>query len=74
MEKQIANAQTVWTKEDAAKFLKVNIRTIETWMAAGILPYYKLGRRTVRFKPADLQAHLDASCRVLNNVAKRLRG
>jgi excisionase family DNA binding protein len=62
----------LWTKDDAARFLKVNIRTIESWMALGILPYYKIGRRTVRFKPEALQAHLDRTAEVVNGVRARL--
>lgn len=52
------------TKREVAERLRKKIRTIDNWMKRGILPYYKLGR-TVSFKWSDVQAHLDANCRVL---------
>ena len=51
------------TKREVAERLRKKIRTIDNWMKRGILPYYKLGR-TVSFKWSDVQAHLDANCRV----------
>ena len=49
-----------------AKFgwAQVTERTIDAWMRNGAVPFFKIGRRTVRFRLADLQNHLDAFCRV----------
>jgi excisionase family DNA binding protein len=44
--------------------LKVTVRGLEAWMAKKIIPYYRIGKRSVRFKRSDILAHLDAKCRV----------
>ena len=43
------------------------MRSIDTYMAQGIIPFYKLGR-TVMFKWSEVDAHIKAHFRV------RLRG
>jgi excisionase family DNA binding protein len=52
------------TKDEAAEFLGLTVRTIENHMKAGLIPYYKLSR-TVRFNRADVLAHLNDNCRVI---------
>jgi excisionase family DNA binding protein len=61
-----ASEEGYWTKDQAAAYLKISDRTLNRWMAAGLIPYFKFGHCTVRFKPADLRAHLDRTSRVLN--------
>ena len=51
------------SKDEVASILAVTTRTIETYMRDGRLPYFKISR-SVRFKLADVEAHLDATCRV----------
>jgi excisionase family DNA binding protein len=47
--------QTLLTKAEAARRANVGQRTINNWMARGILPYIKLGSRAVRFLPKDVE-------------------
>jgi len=47
--------QTLLTKAEAASRANVAQRTINNWMARGILPYIKLGSRAVRFLPRMLR-------------------
>lgn len=42
--------ETFLTKRDIATHLKVSTRTIDQWMASGVIPFVKL-RGTVRFSP-----------------------
>ena len=54
-------------KNEVAARLRQTTKTIERWMAKGIIPYIKLGvgrRATVLFRWADIQTHLDARFRV----------
>ena len=51
------------TKAEVAAYVRKTTRTIDAWMAAGILPYYKIGR-SVLFKLSDVQQHLDQNFRV----------
>jgi len=52
------------TKSQIAVKLQVTGRTVDNFMARGILPYFKFGQRMVRFRFSDVQAHLDRTCRV----------
>ena len=58
----------LWTKSDAAAYVKKTTRTIDDWMARGLLPFYKIGR-SVLFRPSDVRAHLDEYFRVNNHSA-----
>ena len=52
------------TKMEVAARLGMTARTIEHWMARGIIPYLKIGRgrrATVLFKWADIEAHLKSN-------------
>ena len=51
------------SKSEVAERLGMTARTIEHWMARGILPHLKIGkgrRATVLFKWKDVEAHLKA--------------
>jgi excisionase family DNA binding protein len=50
--------QRLITKREVAVRLGKTTRTVDAWMAAGILPYYKVGR-SVLFDWSDVQRHLD---------------
>lgn len=50
-------------KRRAAEFLDWSVRTLETKMKEGAIPYLKIGR-TVRFDLVDVRAHLNRTCRV----------
>lgn len=43
------------TKEDVAGLFQVTTRAVDNWMKEGVLPYFKIGRRTVRFNMADVK-------------------
>ena len=52
------------SKMEVAARLGMTARTIEHWMARGIIPYLKIGRgrrATVLFKWADIEAHLKSN-------------
>jgi excisionase family DNA binding protein len=50
------------TKKEVAAYFKVTPRCVDQWMAAGLIPYIKIGRKCVRFIIADVKAHLYAKC------------
>ena len=41
-------------KSDMARFMGVSIRTIETWMAEGFIPYHKINK-IVTFDPLKVK-------------------
>ena len=41
-------------KSDIARFMGVSIRTIETWMAKGLIPYHKINK-VVTFDPLKVK-------------------
>jgi excisionase family DNA binding protein len=59
-------------KTEVARRAHITTRTVDSWMQQGILPYYKLNRR-VRFKWADVEAHISRNYRVvrINQRSKR---
>jgi len=50
-------------KHECARMLGRTVRSVDTYMAAGIIPYYKLGR-TVVFKWSEVDAHIRHKHRV----------
>lgn len=50
-------------KAEVARRLNKTLRTVDNWMARGILPYYKIGR-SVEFKWSEVESHLAQTCRV----------
>lgn len=57
-------------KQEAADFLRITPRCLEEWMAQGIIPFYKLGKRAVRFKQSDMEAHLEANFKITNGASR----
>lgn len=50
-------------KRECARRLGRTVRSVDTYMALGIVPFYKLGR-TVAFKWSEVDAHIMAHHRV----------
>ena len=50
-------------KRELARRLGRTVRSVDTYMALGIVPFYKLGR-TVAFKWSEVDAHIMAHYRV----------
>ena len=61
MKRQMTNDEQVddfLTKEGVAKLLQVSTRTIDNLMAKKVIPFLKLGHRTVRFRRQDVAVAL----------------
>lgn len=50
-------------KHETARRLGRTVRSVDTYMMKGIVPFYKLGR-TVAFKWSEVDAHIQAHFRV----------
>jgi hypothetical protein len=50
-------------KPECARRLGRTVRSVDTYMALGIVPFYKLGR-TVAFKWSEVDEHIKAHYRV----------
>jgi len=50
-------------KRECARRMGRTVRSIDTYMAAGVIPFYKLGR-TVMFKWSEVDQHIQAHFRV----------
>jgi excisionase family DNA binding protein len=48
------------TKRGIASLLHISIRTLDTWMKKGLVPYIKVGGKTVRFRLEDVLQKLNA--------------
>lgn len=58
------------TREEAAKYLRVHVRTLDRWMREGKLPHYRIaGIRTIRIKLSDLEALLTPAEPETDNAA-----
>lgn len=55
------NNKPLLTRKQAAGYLNVSPKTLEKWACNGTedLPYYKLGRNQVRYRPEDLEVWLE---------------
>jgi excisionase family DNA binding protein len=69
-----ACGHSLLTKSEIANRLRKTTRTVDTWMAAGILPHLKIGR-SVLFDWDDVQHHLNEYFRVsrFNSAPRKLR-
>ncbi len=43
------------TPDEVAKLLKVNKRTIYSWVEKKQIPYIKINKKLIRFRPVDIQ-------------------
>jgi excisionase family DNA binding protein len=57
-------ADCLWTKEQAARYIGITVRTLELWLREKRLPYYKI-KRTVRLRREDVLDHLAAHNKVI---------
>jgi excisionase family DNA binding protein len=46
-------------KRGAAAYLKIGVRTLDAYMARRIVPFFRLGEKTIRFKKSDLDKTLE---------------
>lgn len=53
---QRKTAPTYLSLEQAASSMAVSTKTIRRWIAAGTLPAYRCGKRSIRIKIEDLEA------------------
>lgn len=60
----INGADDLLSKPEAAHLLGISVRTLDGLMARRAVPYFKLGRKLVRFQRGDLLAHLRERYRV----------
>ena len=58
-------------KPELARRLTKTVRTIDAWMAAGKLPFYKIGR-AVMFRWPEVEAHFAAHYRVTRGRPRRM--
>lgn len=61
---QLTGPEHYIDKHECARRLGRTVRSVDTYMAKGLLPYYKLGR-TVAFKWSEVDATIQAKCRVM---------
>lgn len=54
----VANNGAVWTKPEAAEFLRIKPRTLDDWMRKKRIPFCKLPSGAVRFRTDQLLAFL----------------
>ncbi len=50
-------------KAEVARRIKKSVRSVDNWMAAGYLPYYRIGR-SILFKWSEIEAALAQNCRI----------
>ena len=50
-------------KRELARRIGKTVRTVDTWMAKGWIPFYKVGR-TVCFRYSEVDAHIQMHFRV----------
>ncbi len=50
-------------KGETARRLDCGVRTLDSWMRRGIVPFYKVSKR-VMFRWSEVQAVLERNCRV----------
>jgi len=46
------------TPEELAKILKVSKRTVYYWLEKNMIPYIRINKKTVRFRPEDIEKFL----------------
>ena len=56
-------AECLINKAELARRVGRKVRTVDHWMAKGLIPYLKIGH-AVLFKWSDVEAHLQQSFRV----------
>jgi len=44
-----AETTVLLTKPEVAERLQVTLRTVDSWMAEGVIPFIRIGRKAIRF-------------------------
>lgn len=57
-------------KREVGRRLRAGLRTVEEWMHAGLLPYYRIGN-SVRFKWSEIEEHFHQHCRVAPRIPSK---
>ena len=61
VERQLERAiDGLLTKRGLAPKLQISTRTLDDWMRRGLVPFIKIGGKTVRFRLADVLEKLNA--------------
>ena len=59
------------TEEEAARIVGVAVKTMRNWRSKGIgPPWIAVGRKLVRYRPADLRAYQEANLRRWTGTAR----
>jgi len=56
----VQSADDLLTKRETAAYLRVSLRTVERWTAAGTLTASRMSAHTVRYRRGDLAAFVTA--------------
>ena len=56
-------------KAEVARRLGKTVRTIDTYMSKGCVPFYRLNGRSVVFKWSEVVAYLGETCRVCRRIS-----
>ena len=51
-------------KKKTAQLLSCGLRTLDTLMKRGIVPFYRIGSKRIMFRWSEVQAVLERNCRV----------
>ena len=51
-------------KKQTARLLSCGLRTLDTLMKRGIVPFYRIGSKRIMFRWSEVQAVLERNCRV----------
>lgn len=57
------------TIDEVAQMLQVSRSAIYKNMSAGTIPYLRINKRIVRFRPSDIQAWLDGKLQGMQEVS-----
>lgn len=57
-------------RKEAAKMLCVSQRTVATWTLSGLLPYVRLGNKTIRYSPQAIADFVERSTQAMPTVAQ----
>jgi excisionase family DNA binding protein len=47
------------SKREAAEYIGVTTRTLDNYMAKRLVPFYRIGEKTIRFRGTDLDAAME---------------
>jgi excisionase family DNA binding protein len=56
---EVTRMEKYLTKEEVAEVLGVSTKKVQRWTSAGLLRPARLGNRTLRYRPSDIEALFD---------------